>query len=168
MGSVPYRPGSQAGFEKLSGNKYMAPIHAIMPTQPHQDDRLGTLGLPESIMQLLEDEGYLRDRARIAPMEEETLGQYNGVPARIETVDGLEYGVVVPDYAATATEEVTIHGRNGAYLIEEDEREPRKVCITFADDDIPLSLDALEYEKLGEDDGFSGYWDRRDETYVIQ
>ncbi len=169
MGAVSYRPGADnAGFEKLSGNKYMAPIRAIMPTQQTGGDQIGTLGLPDGIIDLLEEEGYLMDRAHVSPMHDEDFGQYNGFPTRIEPVDGLEYGVMVPDYAATATEQINVHSGDGIHLIEEQEQEPRRVCITFADDDVPLSLDALEYQKVGDGDGVAGYWDRRNDTYIIQ
>lgn len=169
MGSVAYQPPSEnGGFAKLSGNKYMAPITAIMPTSPAGDDELGTVGIPDSVVELLEQEGFLLERARVAPMHEEQLGQYSGVPARVESVDGLDYGAIVPDYAATPTDDVSVYGSDGAYFIEEAEEEPRNVCITFADDDTPPSLDALEYQKLGEDTGIAAYWDRRDEVYILQ
>lgn len=167
MGSEPYRPGGdRAGFEKLSGNKYMAPITGIVSTQ-QTGQELGSVGIPESVFQMLEGEGHLMDRVAVAKMGEETLGQYSGKPARVESVEGL-YGAIVPDYAATATDKFSIQGGNGIYQVDEWEEEPARVCITFPDDDTPMSLQALEYQKIGEDDVAAAYHDRRDDEQIIR
>lgn len=152
MGSQAYTPDGNAGFVKLSGNKYMAPIAGIAPTQP-QDDQVGRLGIPDTIVNRLEHEGYLMERARVAKLEEETLGQYTGKPASIEVVDELDYGAIVPDYAATADTRSKVYGRDGAYMVQEQEEEPDTVCITFANDDTPTSYEAVGFKKIAERDG---------------
>lgn len=167
MRSGSYHPGKEYdGFVKISGNKYVAPITAIVPTQRTEPDELGTVGIPETVFQMLEGEGHIMGRVNVSNIEEESFGQYSGKPANVEPVPDW-YGAIIPDYAATAVEDFSIHGGNGIYRVEEWEEEPTRVCLTFPDEDNPMSLQAQGYEKIGESDAATAYYDLRTDGRLI-
>lgn len=131
---------SAAGFEKLRDRKYLAPVAGITEE---------TLGMPARVVRGLATQGYNTDRARVAPVDEETLGLYSGVLVDVNAQPDLPWGVNVPVAEQhTTTRRVASEGAEYVALHRQDEVE--RVVITLADDD-PHVAQALNLDVVSSD-----------------
>lgn len=126
----------QSGFVKLTRNKYLAGVAGFSDN--------GRLELPSRVYDMLDDgEGYVMERARIALPDDETLGQFSGKLTELAAADNLSWGTYVPGIDELARQRHRLS----------------QVCITFADDDTPVSLEAAGFKKVDDGSGFATFRD---------
>lgn len=132
-------PLEDAGFVKLAGNKYLVRVAGFSTN--------GTLEMPENVYDELDgEEDFFMKRARVAIPAEETLGQFSGQLTELAAVDNLPWGTRVPGIQELASQRHRL----------------TEICITFADDDTPMSAEATGFKKVDRGAGFTTYHDSLD------
>ncbi len=127
------------GFTRLTSNKYLADVSGVA--------RQDALELPEPVYDRLDRDNFLMERVRMAPPDRETLGQFSGQLVTVSPADDLSWGARIP----------VLHQVDQG--VEELPTQRASVCITFADDDTPLSVEATGFHRIKDHDGFSLYTD---------
>lgn len=139
MGRTNAQNGQGHGFTRLTSNKYFADVVGVT--------RQDVLELPEPVYDKLDTDGFLMQRVRVTAAADESLGQYSGALTDVAASADIAHGARIP-----AIRELF------------DEHEPvRSVCITFADDDTALSVEAMGFATVQDGAGVTAYFDRLDD-----